>query len=101
MKPGTTPRASCVRGFFVAGWIRGRVDPWPGWTAARVDPRPGWIRGQGGSVARVDRGQGGSAARVEIGRFSPGRSAWPVFGRGVKKNDFRPALSKNQFPAGA
>jgi hypothetical protein len=36
-------------------------------------------------------------ARVEIGRFSPGRSVWPISGRGMKNADFRPVPQKTNF----
>ena len=114
----------------MAGWIRGRVDPWQGgsvarvdpWqggSVARVDPRSVWIRGQGGSVARVDpwpgwiRGQGGSVAGWIRGRVDPwqgGSVAGWIRGQGgnrallawsVGLADFRPRDEKCRFPAGA
>ena len=69
-------------GFFVVV----RVDPRSVWIRGRVDPWPGWIRGPCGS-----------AVRVEIGRFWPGRSVWPISGRGMKNADFRPVPQKTNF----
>jgi hypothetical protein len=34
---------------------------------------------------------------VEIGRFWPGRSVWPISGRGMKNADFRPVPQKTNF----
>ncbi len=123
MKPGTTPRALCVRGFFVAGWIRGRVDPWPGWirgpggsavrvdpwqggSVARVDPWPGWIRGPGGSVAgwirgRVDPWPGWKSGAFglvgRLGRFPAAERKNTLFGRRYQKTNFRPVTMAYVF----